>query len=187
MILLHTLQVLYICTLCDSTNINMINEFVPNCLQRVSGDGLNGGSDSYLQFLDTCGKRRNIDPILDVTPQKEITWGCVWSVLCMTPTIILNNPTVAKMVVFFWEGGFLHQVVVKCSNVQEVHTASFFRVTELVSVDFEVATTYRATSPPVTPPCHKKCPHLSPTPACLQLLYSQNLQCIPLDVVQSCF
>jgi len=30
--LLYTLQVLYICTLCDSTNINTIIEFVPNCL-----------------------------------------------------------------------------------------------------------------------------------------------------------
>jgi len=27
--LLHTLQVLYMCTLCDSTNINTIIEFVP--------------------------------------------------------------------------------------------------------------------------------------------------------------
>ena len=47
--LLHTLQVLYMCTLCDSTNINTIIEFVPH----VSGDGFNGGSDSYLQFRDT--------------------------------------------------------------------------------------------------------------------------------------
>jgi len=31
-ILLHTSQVLYMCTLCDSTNINTIIEFVPNCL-----------------------------------------------------------------------------------------------------------------------------------------------------------
>ena len=30
--LLHTLHVLYMCTLCDSTNINTIIEFVPNCL-----------------------------------------------------------------------------------------------------------------------------------------------------------
>jgi hypothetical protein len=30
--LLHTLQVLYMCTLCDSTNINTMIEFVPNCL-----------------------------------------------------------------------------------------------------------------------------------------------------------
>jgi hypothetical protein len=37
----------------------MIIEFVPH----VSGDGFNGGSDSYLQFWDTCGKRKNIpDP-----------------------------------------------------------------------------------------------------------------------------
>ena len=57
--LLHTLQVLYMLTLCDSTNINTIIEFVPNCLQNVSGDGFSGGSDSYLQFRDTCGKRKN--------------------------------------------------------------------------------------------------------------------------------
>ena len=30
--LLHTLQVLYMFTICDSTNINMTVEFVPNCL-----------------------------------------------------------------------------------------------------------------------------------------------------------
>ena len=48
--LLHTVQVLYMCTLCDSTNINTIIEFVPNCLQHVNGDGFNGRSDSYLQF-----------------------------------------------------------------------------------------------------------------------------------------
>jgi len=47
--LLHTLQVLYICTLYDSTNFSTIIEFVPH----VSGDGFNGGSDSYLQFRDT--------------------------------------------------------------------------------------------------------------------------------------
>ena len=76
--LLHTLQVLYVCTLCDSTNINTIIEIFPNCLQQVSGDGFNGRSDSYCQFWDTCGKRRNINLILDVTPQKEMTWGCIW-------------------------------------------------------------------------------------------------------------
>jgi len=47
--LLHNLQVLYMCNLCDSTNINTIIEFVPH----VSGDGFNGGSDSYFQFRDT--------------------------------------------------------------------------------------------------------------------------------------
>ena len=62
--LLPILQVLYMCTLCDSTNINTIIEFVPH----VSCDGLNGGSDSYHKFRDTCGKRRNINLILDVTP-----------------------------------------------------------------------------------------------------------------------
>ena len=66
--LLHTLQVLYMCTICDSTNINKIIEFVPNRVYYVGGDGSNGGSDSYLQFRDTCGKKRNINLLLDVTP-----------------------------------------------------------------------------------------------------------------------
>jgi len=52
------------CTVCDSANINTIIEFVPH----VSCVGFNGGSDSYLQFRDICGKRRNINLILDVTP-----------------------------------------------------------------------------------------------------------------------
>jgi len=52
------------CNLCGSTNINTIIEFVPH----VSGDGFNGGSDSYLQFWNICGKRRNTNLILDVTP-----------------------------------------------------------------------------------------------------------------------
>jgi hypothetical protein len=55
------------CKLCDSTNINTIIEFVPNCL-NVSCGGFSGGSDSYLQFRDNCGKRGNINLILDVTP-----------------------------------------------------------------------------------------------------------------------
>jgi len=78
------------CTLCDSTNINTIIEFVPNCLWHVSGDDFIGGSDSYLQFQATCGNRRNINLILDVTPKKEITWGCVWGMrwqVVKTPTI----------------------------------------------------------------------------------------------------
>jgi len=31
-VLLHTLQVLYMCTVCDSADFNTIIEFVPNCL-----------------------------------------------------------------------------------------------------------------------------------------------------------
>ena len=86
------------CTLRDSTNINTIIEFVPH----VSGDGSNGSSDSYLQFRDTCGKRRNINLILDVTPQKEITWGSISSVLCMTPTRILNNPVCIYIYIYIY-------------------------------------------------------------------------------------
>jgi len=52
------------CNICDSTNINTIIELIPH----VSGDGFNGGSDSHLKFREICGKRRNINLILDVTP-----------------------------------------------------------------------------------------------------------------------
>jgi hypothetical protein len=34
--LLHTLQLLYMCTLCDSTNINTTIQSFPNCLYHVS-------------------------------------------------------------------------------------------------------------------------------------------------------
>jgi hypothetical protein len=51
--LLHTLQVLYMCTLCDSTNIKTIIEFVQNSLWHDSSDGFSGCSDSYLQFRGT--------------------------------------------------------------------------------------------------------------------------------------
>jgi hypothetical protein len=63
------------CTLCDSTNINTIIEFV--CCS-VSAVMVSMAVLIYLEFRDTCGKRRNINLILDVTPQKEITWGCIW-------------------------------------------------------------------------------------------------------------
>ena len=50
----------------------------------------------------------------------------------------------------------LHQVVVKCSNILEIHTPAFFGVNKLVSVDFEVASTYDAISPSVTPTLSQK-------------------------------
>ena len=90
--LLHTLQVLYMCVLCDSTNINTIIEFV----LRVSGDGFNGGSDSYLQFRDThapCLLKLCIPPSNGV-----VRWwlfpefGAELLLDNCTPTIILNNP-----------------------------------------------------------------------------------------------
>ena len=89
--LLYTLQVLYMCTICDSTNINMIIEFVPH----VSGDGFNGGSDLYLQFRDKqapcllklCTPPSNgivrwwLFPEFDAELQLDN----------FTPTVILNN------------------------------------------------------------------------------------------------
>jgi len=52
-IFVHTLELLCICTICDSTNINTIIQFFPNCSYHVSGNGFNSVSDSYLQFRDT--------------------------------------------------------------------------------------------------------------------------------------
>jgi len=95
--LLHTLQVLYICTLCDSTNINTIIEFVPH----VNGDGFNGGSDSYLQFRDTqapCLLKLCIPP-----SNRIVRWwlfpefGAELPLDNCTPTIILYNPVCAEV------------------------------------------------------------------------------------------
>jgi len=90
--LLHTLQVLYMCTLCDSTNINTIIEFV----SHVRGDSFNGGSGSYLQFRDThatCLLK------LCIPPSNGIARWCLFPEFGVelpldncTPTIILNNP-----------------------------------------------------------------------------------------------
>jgi len=54
------------CTICDSTNINTIIEFVPH----VSGDGFSGGSDSDLEFREGCTYRA---PVRYVTK----TWSVV--------------------------------------------------------------------------------------------------------------
>jgi len=65
--LLHTLQVLYMCTVCDSTNINTIIEFIPTVCSMSSV------MVSVAVLIHTFssgilgGKRRNINPILDVT------------------------------------------------------------------------------------------------------------------------
>jgi len=90
--LLLTWQVLYMCTLCDSININTIIQFVPH----VSGYSFNGGSDSYLQFRDThapCLLK------LCIPPSNGIVWwwlfpefGAELPLDNCTPTIILNDP-----------------------------------------------------------------------------------------------
>ena len=93
--MLHTLQVLYMWTLCDSTNINPIIAFVPNCSHHFTGNGFNGGSDSYLQFRKThapCLLK------LYIRTSNGIVRGWLFPEFVVelpldncTPTIILNN------------------------------------------------------------------------------------------------
>jgi len=92
--LLHTLQVLYMCNLCDSTNIITIIEFLPH----VSGDGFNGGSDSYLQCRDThapCLLKLCIPPSNGI-----VMWwlfaefGAELPLDNCNPIVILNNPVI---------------------------------------------------------------------------------------------
>ena len=92
--LLHTLQVLYMCTICDSTNINTIIEFV----LHVSGDGFSGGSDTYCTF--SSGIHTHPVPWNGVYHLRlELSdGGCVPEFGAelpldnCTPTIVLNNP-----------------------------------------------------------------------------------------------
>jgi len=91
-VLLHTWQVLYMWTLCDSTNIKAIVEFVPH----VSGDGFSGGSDTYLQFRDThtpCLLKLCIPPSNGIVRRWLFPeFGAELPLDNCTPTIILNNP-----------------------------------------------------------------------------------------------
>jgi hypothetical protein len=95
--LLHTLRVLYMCTLCDSTNINTIIEFVPHktpshCRFAAilvnyapSGDEHNYCTPHIMKenFENFLIHRCNYILVSQVY--------CVWQVV-KTPTVILNNP-----------------------------------------------------------------------------------------------
>jgi len=90
--LFNNLQVLYMCTLCDSTNINTIIEVV----SHFSSDGFSGSYDSYLQFRYThapCLLKLCIPPWNGI-----VEWwlfpefGAELPLDICTPTIILNNP-----------------------------------------------------------------------------------------------
>jgi len=105
MFLLHTLQVLDMCTFCDSTNINTIIDLVPH----VSSDGFNGGPNSYLQFRDThalCLLKPCIPPSNGI-----VRWwlfpefGAKFPLDHCTSIIILNNPA------------FLHKLRWHCLQV----------------------------------------------------------------------
>jgi len=95
--LLHTLQVLYMCTLCDSTNINTIIEFV---LHK------NAFSLLFTAILVNCapsGETHNYctPHIIKENSENFLIHRCnyillsqvycVWQVV-KTPTVILNNP-----------------------------------------------------------------------------------------------
>jgi len=109
----HTLQALYMCTLCDSTNINTKIEFVPNCLlacQRVafslpvaailvncapSGEMHNYCTQHIIKenFENFLIHRCNYILLSQVY--------CVWQVV-KTPTVILNNPVLFFQNTFFF-------------------------------------------------------------------------------------
>jgi hypothetical protein len=77
----HTVQVLYMCTLCDSTNINTIIEFVPNCLfwfvPSVPG---------YMREEE----EHKPDPWPNPIEINQMGLHCVWKVV-KTPSNIFNN------------------------------------------------------------------------------------------------
>ena len=96
------LTALYMCTLCDSTNINRIIEFVPNCsmsavivsmavlIRKLRSKRWNA------QLLHTALHKRELWEFLD--PSQVY---CLWQVV-KTPTIISNDP-VFMCFVFIWE------------------------------------------------------------------------------------
>ena len=89
--LLHTLQVLYMCTLCDSTNINAIIEFVPNW--NVSTQ--NAFSLPFAAILVSCapsGEMRNY--ILHTAHHKRklrISWSIGAITYCYLKCIVYDK------------------------------------------------------------------------------------------------
>ena len=110
-VLLHTLELLYMCTLCDSTNINTIIEFVPH----VSGDGFNGGSDSYLQFRETHTTwllKLCIPPSNGIVRWWLFTeFGAELPLDSCTPTIILSNPVNMYICIYTYIYIYIHYVL----------------------------------------------------------------------------
>jgi hypothetical protein len=89
----HTVQVLYMCTLCDSTNINTIIEFVPNCLFWFVPS-----VPAYLREEEEHKSDPWCNPIernhMGLHLENEVY--CVWQVV-KTPTIIFNNPVLSSI------------------------------------------------------------------------------------------
>jgi len=102
------------CTICDSTNINKIIEFVPH----AGGDGFNGGSDSYLQFRDThapCLLKLCIPPSNGIVRWRLFPeFGAELPLDNCTPTIILNNPVLLRS----QKGHQKQNIVMKCAQCE---------------------------------------------------------------------
>ena len=102
------------CTLCDSTNINTIIEFVPH----VSGDGFSGGSDSYLQFRD---KHTPCPLKLCIPPSNGIVrwwlfpeFGAKLPLDNCTPTVIFNNPVYIYIYIYIYIYTYICMCVYIC-------------------------------------------------------------------------
>jgi len=70
-----------------------------------------------LQFRDTCGKIRNINLILDVTPQKEITWGCIWRTRCIVYDKLLKPRQSFRITLYIKLSHSLKQSRVSTCNI----------------------------------------------------------------------
>ena len=95
-IFLHTLQVLYMCTLCDSTNINTIIQFVPHktpshCLAAILVNCAPSGE--MHNYCTSHIIKENSENFLIQWCSYILLYQvyCVWQVV-KTQTIILNNP-----------------------------------------------------------------------------------------------
>jgi len=137
--LLHTLQVLYMCTLCDSTNINTIIEFV--CTRFVSHTAVVTLSfSSDLLFLHTlytnCGSNvKSNDPIRLPPPYLDCGW-VMWP--CSTPAayayLIISSRVTDGWTKF--SSAQLAQCIcyISCSvGVQEINTLPETEVVECLA------------------------------------------------------
>jgi len=103
------------CTLCDSTNINAIIEFVPH----VSDDGFSGGSDSYLHFRD---KHAPCILKLCVPPSNGI--GRWW---LFSPNLVRNCSWTFVPRQSFWIILYLASLSLENGNFENMNISTFFK------------------------------------------------------------
>jgi len=106
--LLHSLQLLYMCTICDSTNINTIIEFVPNCLL------LKPRRSFRITLCSTCGLACWITKVTNTHSEHILTY--CFSTITIVARTDLNVPRLCCIASLFTTVSEMESRTMSCTN-----------------------------------------------------------------------